>query len=142
MTSNVWLKQVRYLKVKLVQHIIRQVEIFRVKKKIESYVNRSGMTINFNGIQMITEASMYYIYQANKYGFLILFCIISNHLNVVIVLIIRLIYIVNILNELWWFLPCVLIEQNVITMTKHNLLLNGIIFSKFKKIPLFSLWTN
>jgi hypothetical protein len=47
-------------------------------------ISRSGTTINFDGIQPNMEASMYSTFRANKSGFLILFCITSNHLYVVI----------------------------------------------------------
>ena len=43
------------------------------------------MTINFDGIQLNMAVLMYFTFQVNKYGFLILFYIISNHLYVVIV---------------------------------------------------------
>ena len=46
-------------------------------------ISRSGTTINFDGIQPNMEASTYSTFQANKSGFLTLFCITSNFLSVV-----------------------------------------------------------
>jgi hypothetical protein len=43
---------------------------------------------------------MYSIFQANKSGFLILFCIISNHRCVVIVALRTLVYIFNLLSPI------------------------------------------
>ena len=93
MISNVWLKQVGYQKPK--SHSSKILDRNEVPKQTKASMNRSGMTINFNGIQMNTEVSMYSTFQVNKYGFLISFCTISNHLYVVITLLIRLVCIFN-----------------------------------------------
>jgi len=65
MTSNVWLKQVsEYL----------------IKFKYSKIINRNGMMINFDGIQINMEELMYFIFQVNKSGFQILFYIISKRI--------------------------------------------------------------
>lgn len=69
MTSNVWLKQVWNRNLK---------ENYR-----NTTMSRNGMMINFDGIRVNTEGSMFSTFQVNKFGYPILFYTISKQLDVV-----------------------------------------------------------
>ena len=55
------------------------------RRQMSAWMSRSGTTINFDGIQPNTVASMFCTFPANKSGFQILFCTTSKPLSVVIV---------------------------------------------------------